>query len=170
MVDFDVVELPEADHVETGETAPEFTRPLVTTEFWEDRSLSSLLENGPVLLVAYPMDGAFPATYVWNEIADRGWTDAIDVVGIGISTPYEHGTLLEERDVDARLFSDPGAEVLEEYGVTNDLDGMAGIVDARPAVFAIDEDRTVRYAWVAAEHPEFPPYDAIGEAVDDLTA
>ena len=33
MPDFEVVELGPADHPEPGETAPDFTRPLVTDEF-----------------------------------------------------------------------------------------------------------------------------------------
>ncbi|GAB7094706.1 peroxiredoxin [Halolamina litorea] len=167
-MEFDVVDLPAADHPDVGETAPDFTRPLVNEEFWEDRSLASLTDDGPVLLVAHPMDGAFPATYVWNEIDDRGWTDDLDVVGLSISTPYEHATLLDERGVDARLFSDPGAGVAEQYGIEHDLDGMAGITEHRPAVFLIDGDRTIQYAWVATEWPDFPDYDEIEAALDEL--
>lgn len=166
MVEFDVVDLPDADHVEAGETAPDFERPLVDTELWRNRTLADLTDDGPVLLVAHPMDGAFQSTYIWNEIRDRGWSDDVELIGIGISTPYEHKTLLQERGVDARLFTDPGAEVLEEYGIAQDLDGMAGVTDARPAVFLIDEDRTVRYAWVGDEHPSFPEYDAVEDALD----
>ncbi|WP_058367110.1 redoxin domain-containing protein [Haloparvum sedimenti] len=168
MVDFEVVDLPETDHVAAGETAPDFTRPLVNEEFWEDRSLSELTDEEPVLLIAYPMDGAFQATYVWNEVRDRGWADEAQVVGLSISSPYEHKTFLAEREVDARLFSDPAADVIVEYGVENDLDGMTGIVDARPAVFLIDGDREVQYAWVAETQPDFPDYDAVADALDEL--
>ncbi|NHX36941.1 MULTISPECIES: redoxin domain-containing protein [Halolamina] len=168
MMEFDVVELPEADHPEVGDTAPDFTRPLVNEAFWEGRSLSSLTAEGPVLLVAHPMDGAFPATYVWNEIDDREWADAVDVVGLSISTPYEHGSLLDERADGARLFSDPGAGVAEQYGIEHDLDGMAGITEHRPAIFLLDEDRTVEYAWVASEWPDFPDYDAVEAAIEDV--
>lgn len=159
---FDVVDLPEADHLEEGDTAPDFTRPLVNEEFWEDRSLSSLTDEGTVLLVAFPMDGAFPATYVWNEIRDREWgDDNCTVVGVSISTPYEHKSFIGEREMRYELFSDPNAGVAESYGIENDLDGMAGVTEHRPAVFLIDEDRTVEYAWVAEEWPDFPNYDEI---------
>ena len=163
---FEVVELPDADHPEVGDAAPDFTRPLVNGEFWEDRALSSLVETGPVLLVAHPMDGAFPATYLWNEIRDRGWTDEIDVVGLSISSPYEHKDLLAERGVDAELFSDPDAGVAEQYGIEHDLDGMAGITEHRPAVFLVGEDRTVEYAWVAEEWPAFPDYEEVAAAIE----
>lgn len=167
-LDFDVVDLPAADYPEVGDTAPDFTRPLVNEEFWEDRSLASLTEAGPVLLVAHPMDGAFPATYVWNEIDDRGWADDVEVVGLSISSPYEHKNLLAERGEDARLFSDPGAGVAAQYGIEHDLDGMTGVTEHRPAVFLIDEDQTVQYAWVASEWPDFPEYDAVEAAIEDL--
>jgi peroxiredoxin len=168
MVDFDVVELDATDHPEVGEEAPDFTRPLVDSEVWEDVSLSSLLEDGPLVLLFHPMDGAFPATYIWNEVRDRGWTDEIDVVGLSISTPYEHKQLIGERSIDARLFSDPQNGVAEKYGIVNDLDGMASISEPRPAAFVIDGEGTVQYAWVAEEWPAFPEYDAIEAAIDEL--
>ncbi|WP_136600752.1 redoxin domain-containing protein [Salinigranum halophilum] len=168
MVDFDVVELHEADHVDVGDTAPDFTRPLVTEEYWEDVSLADLTAEGPVCLVFSTMDGAFPATYMWNEIRDRQWGDSLTVVGVSISTPYEHKTFIAERDMDYRLFSDPANGVAREYGIPNPMDGMTGIEEPRPAVFLIDGDRTIQYAWVASEWPDFPDYDEVEAAIADL--
>ncbi|WP_435319814.1 redoxin domain-containing protein [Haloarchaeobius sp. TZWSO28] len=168
-LDFDVVDLPEADHVAEGDDAPDFTRPLVNEEYWADASLSDLTEEGPVLLVFYTMDGAFPATYIWNEIRDREWGDRFDaqVVGVSISDPYAHKQLIEERGMDYQLFSDPGNGVGEAYGIENPLDGMTGISEPRPAVFLVDADRTVEYAWVAEQWPDFPDYDAVEAALED---
>ncbi|KTG08128.1 AhpC/TSA family protein [Haloprofundus marisrubri] len=168
MPEFDVVDLPETDHVDVGDTAPDFTRPLVNAEYWEDVSLSELTDDGPVLLVFYTMDGAFPATYMWNEIRDRSWGEKLTVVGLSISSAYEHKTLIEERGMEYSLFSDPQNGVAADYGVENDLDGMAGVSEARPAVFLLDGDRTVEYAWVASEWPDFPDYDEVEAAIDDL--
>ena len=166
---FDVVDLPGTDHVAADEEAPDFVRPLVNDEFWEDVALSDLTDDGPVVLVFYTMDGAFPATYMWNELRDRDFADYdATVVGLSISTPYEHKTLIEERGMSFDLFSDPTNEVAEQYGVVNDLDGMTGISEPRPATFVIDGDRTVRYAWVAQEWPDFPDYDALEAAVEDV--
>lgn len=168
MVEFDVVELGPAENPVVGDTAPDFTRPLVNAEYWEDTSLSELTDEGPVLLVFTPMDGAFPATYVWNEIRDREWGESARVVGLSISTPYEHKDLIEERGIDHSLFSDPGNGVGREYGIDHALDGMAGISEPRPAVFLLDEERVVEYAWVASEWPAFPPYDEIERAIESL--
>jgi peroxiredoxin len=167
---FDVVDLPAADAPDVGELAPDFERPLVGTEYWEDVALSGLTAEGPVLLVFHPMDGAFPATYVWNEISDRDWLDRddVEVVGLSISTPYEHKDLLDSRDVDARLFSDPANGVAETYDVVNHLDGMCGVSEPRPAVFLVDGERVVRYAWVAREWPAFPDYDEVEAALEAL--
>ena len=168
MPDFDVVSLPDHDAPAVGDTAPDFTRPLVNAEFWEDASLSDLTDDGPVLLVFHTMAGAFPATYVWNEIRDRGVPEDVQTVGVSISSPYEHKSFLEARGVDARLFSDPAAGVAADYDLEHDLDGMAGVTEHRPAVFLLDEDRTVQYRWVADEWPDFPDYEGIADALDDL--
>jgi peroxiredoxin len=170
MVDFDVVDLPETDYVAEGDTAPDFTRPLVNEEYWEDAALSDLTAEGPVLLVFHTMDGAFPSTYIWNEVRDRAWDDDRDlaIVGLSISSPYEHKTLIEEREMDYRLFSDPANDVAEQYDIVNDLDGMAGISEPRPAVYLLDEGRTIEYAWVASEWPDFPDYDEVEDAISGL--
>ena len=169
-LDFDVVDLGPTDHVAEGETAPDFERPLVDAEGWSDVTLSTLLDSGPAVLLVHPMDGAFPATYLWNEVRERGWTDEITVLGCSISTPYEHRTLIEERDIpDVRLFSDPANGVAEAYGIAHDLDGMAGISEPRPAAFVLAPDRTVTYAWVAEAWPDFPDYDAVEDAIAAVT-
>ncbi|MFB6166496.1 MAG: redoxin domain-containing protein [Haloarculaceae archaeon] len=195
-LDFDVVDLPPADHPEPGEQAPDFERPLVNDEYWEDRALSELIDEGPVLLLFHPMDGAFPATYLWNEVRDRGWGAREDdhresserssgddgaasreadgdlqVVGVSISSPYEHKTLIADREIadrNYRLFSDPDAGVAERYGIAHDLDGMTGITEPRPAVFLLDGERVVQYAWVAEHWPQFPDYDDVEAALDEF--
>lgn len=173
-LDFDVVDLPEPTHPTEGEQAPDFERPLVTDEYWEDATLSELTTDGPVALVFHPMVGAFPATYIWQALLEKGFDQyEATIVGISISTPYDFKSFIEERDLagtGVRFFSDPSNEVAASYGVSNDLDGMAGLEEPRPAVFLVDEDRTVRFAWAAREHPEFPDYDEFQEAVEALVS
>ena len=165
MVDFDVVDLGPADHPEPGDEAPDFTRPLVTDEFWEDRSLSSL--DGPVLLVFTPMIGSFLAQYTWDELRDRGWDELeTAVVGLTVSTPYDQARFLRERDVPFALFSDPTNAVAETYGVVHDLDGMAGVSEPRMAAFLIDEERTIEDVWVTREWPAFLEWDDVGAGLE----
>jgi len=173
-VEFEVVDLPALSPPAVDQQAPDFERPLVNAEYWEDAALSELTAEGPVLLVFHPMDGAFPATYAWNELRDRGLEgrpaggSELQVVGVSISSPYEHKTLIRERGIDSRLFSDPTAGVAEQYGIDWEPDGMAGVREPVPAVFLVDGERVIRYAWTAEEWPEFPPYDEIEAAVDEL--
>lgn len=196
MPDFDVVDLGPSDHVSVGETAPDFTRPLVTTEGWEDRSLADAAGSGPTVLVFTTMAGAFVAEYTLTELRDRGIgiraepttgdeptgddEDATDgdegpdrsgalsaatVLAVSISSPYEIAPFLRENDLPYGVFSDPKNAVAESYGVVHDLDGMTGITEPRPALFVLDGDRTVEYAWVASEWPDFPDYDALEDAL-----
>jgi len=167
---FEVVDLPKTNHPIAGDTAPDFTRPLVSDEQWENVSLSQLAAGGPVLVVFHPMDGAFPSTYIWNELRERAFDEERDVqiVGLSISSPYEHMTLLDEREIDYELFSDPQNGVAEAYDIVNNLDGMAGVSEPRPAVFLINSDMTIQYAWVADEWPDFPDYDEVADALASL--
>lgn len=166
---FDVVHLGPADHPQAGERAPDFTRPLVTDEYWEDVALADLAAQGaePTVLVFHPMAGSFPATYAWQEITARDWAADATVVGLSIASPYAHKRLIGGRDLgeDYALFSDPGNGVAERYGISHDLDGMAGISEPRPAAFVLGGDRTIEYAWVAREWPAFPDYDEIEAAI-----
>ncbi|MFB6360948.1 MAG: redoxin domain-containing protein, partial [Halobacteriales archaeon] len=135
--------------------------------------LSELTADGPVLLVFHPMDGAFPTTYLWKEITDRGWGERLQVVGVSVSDPYAHKAPIRERGLetgDYALYADPRNGLAEAFGVTHDLDGMEGITEARPAVFLLDGSHTVQYVWTASEWPVFPDYDAVEAAIDELLA
>jgi len=169
-MEFEVTQLRPTDHVEAGDRAPEFTRPLVNDEFWEDASLSEVAADRPVVLVFHTMDGDFPATYMWNELIDRAWEESYDVelVGLSISSPYEHSRFIEDRGMDYRLFSDPANGVAEQFGIVHDLDGMAGLSEPRISLFVIDTDLTVRYDWVSEEWPAFPDYDEVEETLAEL--
>ncbi|QLG49801.1 redoxin domain-containing protein [Natrinema halophilum] len=162
MPDFEVVDLGPTDHPEPGEEAPEFTRPLVTAEFWEDRTLSDLVDeaDGRTILVFTPMTGSFVAKYVWDELAERNWDErAARVVGVTASTPYGVKRFLADNDLPFQFFTDPSNEVAASYGIDHALDGMTGLSEPRVAFFALGDDRTVEGAWVATDWPEFPDYD-----------
>lgn len=168
-MDFDVTALPDPALPAIGEAPPSFTRPLVTIDGWKDTALEDVAPGEALLLVFHPMDGSFPATYIWKEISGRDWGDELHVVGCSPSTPYEHASFIRERGLeDYALFSDPGAVIAREYGIAHELDGMTGVTDARPAVILIDSTGLVQYTWGADEYPEFPPYDEIEAAIDDL--
>lgn len=171
-LEFDVVDLAAVDAPSEGDQAPDFTRPLVTDEYWEDVSLSSLTDEGPALVVFHPMAGSFPAKYLWDELLERE-LDQYDasVVGVSISTPYAFKQFIRENDYgdrDVQFFSDPANDVARKYDLVHELDGMAGVTEPRPAAFVLGEGRTIEYAWVASEWPEFPEYDELETAFLDV--
>ena len=165
MPDFEVVDLGPADHPDSGDDAPGFTRPLVTDEFWEDRSLADIVaEDGRTILVFTPMIGSFASKYVYDEFVERDWFDRADrVVGVSVATPYAISEFLDENEYPVSIFADPGNGVADAYGIAHDLDGMTGISEPRLAIFALEPDLTVAEAWVATDWPEFPDYDALEE-------
>ncbi|QFU84691.1 redoxin domain-containing protein [Natronorubrum aibiense] len=158
----ELIEFPPAEHPTVGETAPEFTRPLVSAAYWEDTSLSTLVEReGPVLLVFYPLNWGGKSVYWWGEIRDRSWHEDLTVVGVGIGQPFDHQRFIERHGLENALYSDPGNGVAERYGVVHDLDGMTGVSEPRPATFLIGPERTIDHVWIADEWPPSPPYDEI---------
>ena len=160
MPEFDVVDLGPADAPAPGDEAPDFTRPLVTDELWEDRSLADLAGEGRTILVFTPMIGSFVGKYVYDELLDRGWADRDErVVGVTASTPYGVSRFLDGGEYPFAIFADPGNDVATAYGIAHDLDGMAGVSEPRLAFVAIDDELTVEATWVATEWPEFPEYD-----------
>ncbi len=166
MVDFDVVDLGDTDHIEVGEKAPDFTRPLVNDKFWEDKSLSEIIEEKYILLIFYSMNGSAPAINTWNKIQDKSWD--INIVGISISTPYDHKSFIDNLDLDYQLFSDPKNKIAEKYGVVHNLDGMMGIEEPRPSVFILNEDMVVEHVWVATEWPDSPDIDNLQNKIEQI--
>lgn len=160
MPEFDVVDLGPADLPKPDDEAPDFTRPLVTDEFWQDRSLADLVSDGRTILVFTPMIGSFVGKYVYDELLDRGWADRDErVVGVTASTPYGVSRFLDGCEYPFAIFADPANDVAAAYGIAHDLDGMAGVSEPRLAFVAIDDELTVEATWVATEWPEFPEYD-----------
>jgi len=47
---------------------------------------------------------------------------------------------------------------------------MEAIDEPRLAVYVLDGDLTVEYAWVAQQWPDFPDYDEVENALADLLA
>lgn len=150
--------LPPTDHLVSGDESPTFTRPLVNADYWEDVAFDDLLDT-PTLLLFYPMDGTGMASYAWIELRERSLAPD-RLVGLSISTPYEHKSFINEHRLPYRLYSDPGNGVAEAFGIVHDHHGMA-IRGARPSAFLVDTDGTIEWTWVADEWPALPPYDEI---------
>ncbi|MDR9432175.1 MAG: redoxin domain-containing protein [Natronomonas sp.] len=160
---FDVVEFDDLSPPDNGEVAPDFTRPLVTQDGWHDIALSDLFEDESVLLIFYPMNGSGKSHYTWKAVREREWEDAISVVGVGISQPFDMLSFVELLDLTCGIYSDPSNGVAEQYGLVHDVGGMTGIEEPVPAMFLLEAGGVISESWVAGEWPEQPPYDRIDE-------
>jgi len=155
--------------VSVGDEAPDFTAPLANGDVAEV-TLSEAVAEGPVLLAFFP--GAFTSVCSHEmetfddrlaEFADAGVT----VYGVSIDTPFAQNAFREELGLGFDLVSDSNRDIVDAYDVAMDFTAL-GVHDlAKRAVFVVDEDRTVTYAWVSDDPGVEPNYDEVVGAVQD---
>jgi peroxiredoxin len=139
-----------------GSKAPEFT--LVDSTL-TPRSLKDFAGRKTVLAF-YP--GAFTGVCdkemctFRDSLAQLNAADA-QVVGISVDGPFANAEFAKRNRLEFPLLSDYGRTAVEAYGLAlNDFAGMPGYTVAQRAVFVLDADHVIRYAWVA-EHPGTEP-------------
>ncbi|MFC4449040.1 redoxin domain-containing protein [Halorussus aquaticus] len=134
-----------------GSHAPEFTAPLATPDgSVSDVSLSSLLDDGAVLLVFQPTDfelGSFAERHALGEYDWFTTDDRVRVVGVNRARPRTNREFVDYLDVTYPFCSDRDLSIARSYGVTYRAFGIAP--RARRACFFVDRDGVVRYRWVA---------------------
>jgi glutaredoxin-dependent peroxiredoxin len=67
---------------------------------------------------------------------------------------------VEETGLPFNILIDGNREVSKAYGVWHRI-GLDAWNIARPALFVIDRDRSIRYSFVARSQTEFPPQEEI---------
>ncbi|MDS0258392.1 redoxin domain-containing protein [Haloarcula sp. S1CR25-12] len=152
--------------VSVGDEAPDFTAPLANGDVAE-MTLSDAVARGPVVLAFFP--GAFTSVCSHemesfddrlDELADAGVT----VYGVSIDTPFAQNAFRDELGLGFELVSDSDREIIDAYDIAMDFTAL-GVHDlAKRAVFVVDEDRTVTYAWVSDDPGVEPDYDEVVEA------
>jgi peroxiredoxin len=152
--------------VSTGDTAPTFTATYNGSDH-ETFDLTEHLGDGPVVLAFFP--GAFtpPCTnemVALQEHIGRFEDAGATVVGVSADSAFSLGAFAEEYDLEFDLVSDMDGDAIAAYDLTMDIAdlGLYGI--ANRAVFVVDEDGTVTYAWVADDPTNEPDYDELVEA------
>jgi peroxiredoxin len=76
-----------------------------------------------------------------NEFHQRG----VEVVGISVDSPAESQKLCQSRGYTFPILSDPGADVIRQYGVLHPKGGEGGKDIARPAEFLVDTTGVIRW-------------------------
>jgi peroxiredoxin len=153
--------------VETGDTAPAFTAPLANGSLGESFTLSERLGEAPLVLAFFP--GAFSSvcTGEMNTFQERlaAFEDAgATVYGVSVDSPFALNAFREDEGLGFDFVSDANGEVIEAYDVAMDFEQL-GIEDiAKRAVFVVDGDGEVTYAWVSDDPGVEPDYEAVEEA------
>ena len=155
--------------VSVGDDAPDFTAPLADGSVGTF-TLSEHLSEAPLVLAFFP--AAFTPTCTTemcafrDRMADFEEIDAT-VYGISIDTPFTLNEFRAQNDLNFGLLSDTNREVVATYDVSMDFERY-GVDDiAKRAVFVVDADGTVTYAWVSDDPGAEPDYDAVAQAAED---
>jgi len=151
-----------------GEKAPSFTLP--DTER-KQRSLQELLSpKGATILAFYP--GAFTGVCTKemctfrDSLANLNSMDA-QVVGISVDSPFSNMGFANANKLTFPILSDYTRTVSKQYcGIYDDFAGLKGYTAAKRAVFVLDKNGTVKYAWISETNPGAePPYDEVNKAI-----
>ena len=123
----------------TGDTAPDFTQ---LDQAGEERSLSGLLEAGPVVLFFYPAAMTTGCTKEACHFRDIGAEfDAVGAqrVGISMDAVDKQAEFSAKHGFDYPLLSDPDGSVAKAYGVKRRLD----LLRTKRSTFVIGTDATI---------------------------
>ena len=154
--------------VDTGDTAPDFTAPLANGDVGETFTLSDRVEDeAPIVLAFFP--GAFTSvcTNEMNELESRlsAFQEAdATVYGVSIDSPFSQNEFRSQEGLDFDLISDLNQEIIDAYNAEMDFDSLGIHGVAKRAVFVVDEDQEITYAWVSDDPGVEPNYDELEEA------
>jgi peroxiredoxin len=150
-----------------GDTAPTFTATYGTSDH-EPFDLEDVLGDGPTMLAFFP--GAFTPPCRNEMVALQNHLDDFEAAGatlLGVSadSPFSQGAFREEHGLEFDLVSDMAREAIGAYDLEIDIGdlGLHGI--ANRAVYVLDDEGTVTFAWEADDPTNEPDYEAVLDAV-----
>jgi peroxiredoxin Q/BCP len=121
-----------------GDRAPDFELPDQTGT---TRSLSALLQDGPVVLFWYPKamtTGCTKESCHFRDLAGEFAEVGAQRIGISADPPEKQARFDEKHDLGYPLLSDPDKEVAEAYGVKR-----WGPLMNKRVTFVIGQDQTL---------------------------
>jgi len=98
-----------------------------------------------------------------QEVIDRGGR----TIAVSAESVERSRLAIEHDDPALRILCDPDLSVITRYGVLHQPDD-AGSGIARPSVFVLDHDRTVRFAHVGEDAYDRPKIEALLLALDSF--
>jgi len=146
--------------VSVGDSAPDFT--LTAT----DKTTVTLSDfAGQRLVIAF-----YPAAFTGVCTAEMcsfqsslGRLNEIGthVVGISVDAPFSNGAFAKEHGIQFPLLSDVHRSATKAYDVAFDNFVIEGYTVSNRAVFVVESDGSIGYAWVCNSLGDEPPYDEI---------
>jgi peroxiredoxin len=158
----------EGDRIATGlpvgSQAPHFDLP----DAQGARVRLSDLRGKPAALVFYPLDWS-PGCSVQLELYQQEYEEfarrGVELLGISVDSVYSHGAWAHVRGIQYPLLSDfhPRGDVARRYRVWRDVDGFS-----ERAVYLLDEEGVIRWAYVSPQVHHLPPFDELVDALDTV--
>lgn len=125
--------------MQRGDQAPEFS---LKDQSGVDRSLSSLLASGPVVLFFYPAAssrGCTKESCHFRDLAGEFAAVGAQRVGISMDDVTRQAAFTEQHRLDYPLLADVDGAVARQFGVKRSVD----ILKVRRTTFVIGQDRRV---------------------------
>ncbi|MCU4800664.1 redoxin domain-containing protein [Halobacteria archaeon HArc-gm2] len=153
--------------IPAGTDAPEFELPGLVDGEHRRVALGEFLGEDVVILAFYPADfnPACDFDSGLDELDLFTMQKDVEVLAIGPDTLYSHAAFADEYDLHIPLLSDTSHDVAETYGVDFEDDVGQRLVER--AVFVVDHDGVIQYAWSTRDMAELPRSEEIKDAIAD---
>ncbi len=153
-----------------GDAAPQFEALVCDGETFQAVSLEEVIGDRGAVLVFNAFVFSAIAENWWRRYETAGWADfdGVPVYGVVRDGPYSVNEFLRQLDSPFAIFADVNGTVADAYDLLVEREGMAGTRTARRAVFVLDADGTITYAWVTDEWINPVPRAEIEDAVAAL--
>ncbi len=156
------------DTITVGQIAPDFTLP--NSEL-KSQNLNDFSSNN-VVLAFYP--GAFTGVCTKEMCTLRDSIAKLNelkaqVVGISVDSPFANKAFAETNQLGFPLLSDTNRDVIKRYGIElSNFAGIEGYTAAKRSIFILDQNKVIKYAWVADNPGIEPNYEEIEQVLADL--
>lgn len=152
-----------------GDTAPEFELPGAAAGRIDTHSLSEYTEHDwAVVLVFYPFDFHPSCTTRMCLLRDAeglSLTENTVILGVSTDSAFSHRAFSEQHRIDFPLLSDREARVAAAYDVrVEEIQEHPSV--ARSALFVVDPDRQIQYAWQSESVDDTPDLSVVNRATD----
>jgi peroxiredoxin len=133
--------------------------------------LSELTDGAIAVLNVYVYDYSPVCTDQVCDLSELEWltiNDDVNVVGLSGDGPYSHQQFIEDNQIGYPLLCDTAEEIIEELGVIHEeKDGLRRV--PQRSMFLVNENRRIRWKWVAGDNWDNWNSDPIEELNDEIS-